>query len=308
MEILHGASQRPSDDRPTVATVGMFDGVHRGHRMLFDRVIIEAKERGARAGVVTFDPHPLEILAPDKAPCMLTTLDQRLSLFERAGFDVALVLPFNRALAALSPQEFAREALVEELHVCKILIGADFRFGHDRAGDVGTLAEIGKTDGFEAEAIGLLEGDEGKISSSDVRLLLREGQVEGAAALLGRPFALAGEVVEGDKRGRELGFPTANMAPAPSACLPADGVYAGWWSWRGDRLPAAINVGTRPTFKSGEPSLCEVFVIDFDGELYGQHAEVEFTNRLRDELKFSSADELIEQMHRDVARAKALLG
>ena len=308
MEILHGATQRPSDDRPTVATVGMFDGVHRGHRMLFERVIAEAKERDARSGVVTFDPHPLDVLAPAKAPCMLTTIDQRLTLFEKAGFDVALVLPFNKELAALSPLDFAREALVDELNVCKILIGADFRFGHDRAGDVGTLQEIGKTDGFEAEAIGLLEGDEGKISSSDVRLLLREGQVEGAAALLGRPFALAGEVVEGDKRGRELGFPTANIAPSPRACLPADGVYAGWWSWRGDRLPAAINVGTRPTFKEGEPSLCEVFVIDFDGDLYGEHGEVEFTHRLRDELKFDSAEALIEQMHADVKRTRALLG
>ena len=183
MEILWGTEARPSDDRPTVATVGMFDGVHRGHKMLFDRVLATSKALDARAGVVTFDPHPLEVLAPDKAPCMLTTIEQRLGLFEESRFDVALVLPFNRELAALTPHEFARAALVEELHVCKILVGEDFRFGHNRAGDVSTLREIGTTDGFEAEAIGLLEGDEGQISSSDIRLLLSSGRVEGATVL-----------------------------------------------------------------------------------------------------------------------------
>lgn len=300
MEVLYGADAETTDTRPTVATVGMFDGVHLGHRVLFARVMDEAKERGARSGVVTFDPHPLEVLAPDKAPCMLTTIEQRLALFEEAGIDVALVLPFNRELAALSPQEFAREALVEELHVCKIFVGEDFRFGHNRAGDVGTLREIGESDGFEAEAIGLVEGDEGRISSSDVRLLLRSGQVEGATVLLGRPFRLAGAVIEGDKRGRDLGFPTANIEPHPRACLPGNGVYAGWWVWDGRRLPAAINVGVRPTFKEGASPLCEVHVLDFSGDLYGQRGEVEFVARLRAEERFDSAEALIEQMTEDV--------
>ena len=300
MEVLYGADAETTDVRPTVATVGMFDGVHLGHRVLFGRVMDEAKARDARSGVVTFDPHPLDVLAPDKAPCMLTTIEQRLALFEAAGFDVALVLPFNRELAALSPHEFAREALVEELRVCKILVGEDFRFGHDRAGDVGTLSEIGKTDGFEAEAVGLVEGDEGKISSSDVRLLLRSGQVEGAAVLLGRAFRLAGRVIEGDKRGRDLGFPTANIEPHPRACLPGNGVYAGWWVWDGRRLPAAINVGVRPTFKEGAAPLCEVHVLDFDGDLYGELGEVEFVYRLRAELRFDSAEALIQQMNEDV--------
>lgn len=307
MEVLLGTDAATTDTRPTVATVGMFDGVHLGHRVLFGRVLEDAKELGARSAVVTFDPHPLVVLAPAKAPCMLTTVDQRLALFDEAGFDVALVLPFNRELAALSPHQFAKAALVEELHVCKILVGEDFRFGHDRAGDVGTLREIGRSDGFEAEAIGLVEGDEGRISSSDVRLLLRSGQVEGATVLLGRAFRLAGEVVEGDKRGRELGFPTANIKPHPRACLPGLGVYAGWWLWDGRRLPAAINVGVRPTFKTDDAPLCEVYVIDFDGDLYGQWGEVEFVARLRPELKFDSAEALIEQMHRDVDNARARL-
>jgi riboflavin kinase / FMN adenylyltransferase len=307
MEVLFGTDEKTTDTRPTVATVGMFDGVHLGHRVLFGRVMADAARLEARAGVVTFDPHPLEVLAPEKAPCMLTTIEQRLALFEDAGFDIALVLPFDRDLAELTPQQFAKAALVEELNVCKILVGEDFRFGHDRAGDIGTLREIGGADGFEAEAVGLVEGDEGKISSSDVRLLLRSGQVEGAAVLLGRPFRLAGEVVEGDKRGRTLGFPTANIKPAPRACLPGTGVYAGWWLWNGQKLPAAINVGVRPTFKTDDPPLCEVYVIDFDGDLYGERGEVEFVARLRPELKFESAGALIEQMHADVQEARRKL-
>jgi riboflavin kinase/FMN adenylyltransferase len=286
----------------------MFDGVHRGHRLLFDKVFEAARTLEARSAVVTFDPHPLEVLAPQKAPCLLTTLDQRLKHFENAGFDIALVLPFNRELSALSPQEFAKAALVEELHVRKILVGEDFRFGHDRAGDVNTLREIGKKDGFEAEAIGLLGGKEDKVSSSDIRRLIAQGDVEGAGAMLGHPFRLAGSVVEGDRRGRSLGFPTANLAPHPRACLPGNGVYAGWWVWAGRRLPGAINVGVRPTFKAEAQPLCEIYVLDFEGDLYGQEGEVEFTVFLRPEEKFSDADSLVHQMERDIARSREILG
>jgi riboflavin kinase/FMN adenylyltransferase len=308
MESLYGADARPTDDRPTVATVGMFDGVHRGHRLLFERVFDEAKRLGARSAVVTFDPHPLDVLAPDKAPCMLTTLEQRLRLFEDAGFDVALVLPFNRELAALTPEQFAKAALVDELNVVKILVGEDFRFGHDRAGDIGTLADIGKADGFEAEAVPLLGEAGHKIGSSAIRRLIAQGRVEDAAQRLGHNFKLAGEVVAGDKRGRDLGFPTANLAPHPRACLPGNGVYAGWWVWDGKRLPGAINVGVRPTFKQDAPPLCEIFVLDFSGDLYGAHGEVEFAAFLRPEEKFDSADALIEQMRADVAAARRVLG
>jgi riboflavin kinase / FMN adenylyltransferase len=307
LEVLWGAEDRPTDDRATVATVGMFDGVHRGHRMLFQRVFDDARTLNARSAVVTFDPHPLEVLAPDKAPCMLTTLEQRLALFEDEGFDVALVLPFNRELAALTPQEFAKAALVDELNVTKIIVGEDFRFGHDRAGDVQTLREIGKSDGFEAEAVGLLGDGESKISSTVIRRQIAEGDVEGAAELLGRRWRLLGKVVEGDKRGRTLGFPTANMKPHPRSCLPGLGVYAGSWVWQGRRLPAAINVGVRPTFKENDPPLCEVYVLDFDGDLYGERAEVEFAKFLRPEEKFESVDALIGQMHADVERVRLLI-
>jgi riboflavin kinase/FMN adenylyltransferase len=308
MEVLHGADARPSDDRPTVATVGVFDGVHRGHRLLFDRVFEDAKRLDARSGVVTFDPHPLEVLAPDKAPCMLTTLEQRLRLFEQAGFDVALVLPFNRELAELTPEQFAKAALVDELNVRKILVGEDFRFGHDRAGDIGTLREIGKADGFEAEAIPLLGDESHKIGSSAIRRLIADGRIEDAAALLDRNFRLAGTVIEGDKRGRELGFPTANLEPHPRACLPGHGVYAGYWVWDGKRLPGAINVGVRPTFKEGAPQLCEIYVLDFEGDLYGERGEVEFGAFLRAEERFASAEALITQMHADVEATRRILG
>lgn len=309
MEVLHGADQQPSDPRPTVVTVGVFDGVHRGHRMLFDRVVEEARKLDARPGVVTFDPHPLEVLAPDKAPCMLTTIEQRLRLFESCGFDIALVLPFNKELSALTPQKFAHAALVEELHVRKILVGEDFKFGHNRAGDVDTLRDIGKTDGFEAEAIGLLGDGETKISSTVIRRALADGDIEQVNDLLGHPFRLAGEVVTGDRRGgAELGFPTANLKPHGRACLPGLGIYAGWWVTDDNRLPGAISVGVRPTFKTNDAPLCEIHVLDFEGDLYGAHGEIEFTAFLRPEEKFESAESLIAQMHKDVARARDALG
>jgi riboflavin kinase / FMN adenylyltransferase len=308
IEVLFGADARPSDDRPTVATVGMFDGVHRGHRLLFERVFEDAKRLEARSAVVTFDPHPLDVLAPDKAPCLLTTLEQRLRLFEDAGFDVALVLPFDRELAELTPEQFAKAALVDELNVRKILVGEDFRFGHKRSGDIGTLNEIGRADGFEAEAIPLLGDADAKIGSSAIRRLIAEGEVGEAASLLGHSFRLAGEVVAGDKRGRELGFPTANLRPHPRACLPGHGVYAGYWVWDGKRLPGAINVGVRPTFKQGAPQLCEIYILDFDGDLYGQRGEVEFAAFLRPEERFDSAEALIAQMHADVDAARRVLG
>jgi riboflavin kinase/FMN adenylyltransferase len=310
LEVVRGIENGPAQPGPTVVTVGVFDGVHRGHSMLFGRVREEATALGARPGVVTFDPHPLEVLAPQKAPCTLTTLDQRLELFEREGLEIALVLPFTTELAALDPEAFGKAALVEDLQVRKILVGEDFRFGHGRAGDINTLKQLGREFGFEAEAIGLLGADNDKISSTDIRRMIAEGEVEPAAELLGRNYALGGTVVEGDKRGRELGFPTANLKPDDRACLPGLGVYAGWWVWRGRRLPGAINVGVRPTFKEASDAvrpLCEIYILDFDEDLYGEYGEVEFGTFLRPEEKFASAAALIEQMRADVDRSRAVL-
>jgi riboflavin kinase/FMN adenylyltransferase len=308
MEILRGTDARPSTDDACVATIGVFDGVHRGHAALFDMVKADAAAIGARAAIVTFEPHPVEVLAPERAPCVLTTIDQRLELFEAQGMDVTVVLEFNRALSMLSPADFVRAALVDELHVREVVVGEDFRFGHERAGDVSTLADLGREFGFEARAIALIGDGASKIGSSQIRRLVAEGKVARAAGLLGRPFALSGEVVHGDERGRALGFPTANLAHHPRACLPGFGVYAGWLRDGRRRLPGVINVGVRPTFKDNDPPLCEIYVLDFDGDLYGVRGEVEFAEFLRPEERFDAADALVAQMRKDVERGRAVLG
>lgn len=309
MEILWGAHARPSEAHPTVVTVGMFDGVHRGHGVLFDRVLQEAKALDARPAVVTFDPHPLAVLAPDKAPCALTTLDQRLKLFERCGFDLALVLRFDPGLAALDPEAFTRAALVDDLHVRKVIVGEDFRFGHNRAGDVDTLRELGDRFGFAAEAIALVGGAEDKISSSDIRRLIAEGKVEQAAELLGHRFRLAGTVVRGQGLGRDLhGMSTANLSTPPGACLPGIGVYAGRFVWGGSELPGVINVGRErgPKLAPAEQIVVEIHVFDFDEDVTGEQVEVEFSTFLRSEMRFESAEELAEQISRDAQRAREL--
>ena len=312
MEILWGADARPSEPKPTVVTVGMFDGVHRGHALVFERVCEEAKRIDARAAVVTFDPHPLEVLAPDKAPCALTTLDQRLKLFEAAGFDITLVLPFNRELSSLSPEAFTEVMLVEDLNVKRVLVGEDFRFGHKRAGDIDTLRDLGKKFEFEAEAIGLL-GDETheRISSTDIRSLIAEGKVEDAAAMLGHSFRLAGTVVRGQGFGRELhGLATANLEPHPRACLPGPGVYAGYWVWKEARRAGVINVGRLrgPGLDPAERPVVEIHVFDFDENVIGEKGEIEFTAFVRPEIRFEGGDELAAQIHADVERARNVLG
>jgi riboflavin kinase/FMN adenylyltransferase len=308
MEMLWGADARPAESKPTVVTIGVFDGVHRGHAMLFDYVVQQAVAIDARPAIVTFDPHPMEVIAPERAPCVLTTIDQRLALFEAHGFDLTLVLRFDHELASLKPEQFVRRMLVEELGVRKVIFGEDFRFGHNRAGDASTLSELGRTLGFEAEAIGLLgTSDGGRISSTEIRRLIGEGDVEGAAELLGRRYRLAGEVVRGDERGRKLGFPTANLAPHPRACLTGNGVYAGWWVQQDRHLPGVVNVGVRPTFKKEDRPLCEIHIFDFDQDLYGVRGEVEFAAFLRPEQRFDGIEALVEQIAADAARARELL-
>lgn len=307
MEVFLGEDARPKAPGPTVVTIGVFDGVHRGHAMLFATVVDRAKALGAAPAIVTFDPHPMEVIAPDRAPCVLTTLEQRLSLFEEHGFGTAVVLTFDEELASHTPEEFVRATLVEELHVARVVVGSDFRFGHGRAGDVSTLEDLGKTHGFEVEAIGLLADQGHRISSSDIRRFIAEGRVQDASALLGHPFRLAGVVVRGDARGRKLGFPTANLGPHPRSCLPGNGVYAGWWVVRDERLPGVINVGVRPTFGPSDRPLCEIHLLDFEGDLYGAEGEVEFTHFLRSEQRFEGVDALVEQVRRDADEARRLL-
>lgn len=306
--------QVPPDLGRTVVTIGNFDGLHLGHRHVLCRGR-EAVER-ARADllvVVTFDPHPMAVLRPDHAPSTLTTLAMRLDLLAEAGVDATLVLPFDREVAAWTPEEFVRRVLVEGLHAAAVVVGANFRFGNKAAGDVSTLRELGAIHDFETDGVAL-DGGPQVWSSTYVRQCLAAGDVEGAAEALGRPFAVRGTVVRGDERGRELGYPTANVPAAPGLAVPEDGVYAGWLR-RLDggeptgSLPAAVSVGSNPTFAGARERRIEAYVLDRDDlALYDGEVEVDFVSRLRGMTRFETVDELVAQMGEDVRGAGRALG
>jgi riboflavin kinase / FMN adenylyltransferase len=295
----------------TVVTVGNFDGVHLGHQHVVARAREVAHELGDLPVVaVTFDPHPIAVLRPEHAPPTLTTLDVRAELLAAAGVDDLLVVPFSREIAAWSPERFVTDILVGALHARAVVVGANFRFGARAAGDLSTLTELGRVHDFDAEGIAL-DGGPQVWSSTYVRTCLAVGDVEGAAQALGHPFTVRGEVVKGDQRGRELGYPTANV-PTVGIAAPADGVYAGWLR-RLDRpgeppLPAAISVGTNPTFPGDRARRVESHVLDRDDlELYGVVVEVAFVARIRGMQRFDSVDELVDTMRQDVERTRERL-
>lgn len=312
----------------TVVTIGAYDGVHLGHRAVIAEVRRLAAERGLSSAVITFDRHPAEIVRPESAPKLLTDLAQKLELLESTGVDTTLVVHFDEARSTETAEDFIAEIIVGALGAKVVVVGDDFHFGKDRRGNVELLRTIGRDLGpvLGFEVVGLdLFGDEligagragrgsaghgPKISSTRIRTLLREGDMAAAAALLGRTYEVRGPVVHGDARGRTLGFPTANMAVPVEICLPADGIYAGWYHRPdGVALPAALNLGRRPTFYSDQPySLLEAFVIDWSGDLYDEPARVEFVERLRAEMKFDSIDALVTQMRADVVKARSVLG
>ena len=312
MHIWRSLDEVPDDLGRTVVTVGNFDGVHLGHQLVLSRARHVARELGGLpVVVVTFDPHPIAVLRPEHAPPTLTTLETRAALLEAAGADDVLVLPFDRAVAAWTPEHFVRTVLVDALHARGVVVGANFRFGAKAAGDVGTLTELGRDHDFTAEGIPL-DGGPQVWSSTYVRNGLLSGDVSGAAEALGHPFTVRGEVVKGDQRGRELGYPTANVPTHGMLAAPADGVYAGWLRRvddpDGTLLPAAISVGTNPTFSGERERRVESYVLDRDDlELYGVQIEVSFVGRIRGMLRFDSVDELIETMADDVARTRELL-
>jgi riboflavin kinase/FMN adenylyltransferase len=310
VKTVQGLAGLPADVKPSVATIGVFDGVHVGHQMLLRKVVDEARARAAKAVVVTFDRHPLELLSPPDAPQLITTLRQRAEVFESLGIDVLLVLRFDGALRNLEPEEFVDRVLVEGLGVVHLVVGSNFHFGHGGAGSVEMLAELGRSRGFTVEIFSLIEGESTPeaVSSSLIRRQLADGEVERVAEELGRPFRLEGHVVKGAGRGRGLGIPTANLEVPSKVILPKVGVYAGWMEHDGKRHPAVINVGYNPTFEDRDRPIVEVHALDFDADLYGKVIGVEFTHRLRDELKFPDADSLMEEIRRDIARARDLLG
>ncbi|HYJ27043.1 MAG TPA: bifunctional riboflavin kinase/FAD synthetase [Nocardioides sp.] len=311
MQIWRDVDDVPAALGRTVVSIGNFDGVHLGHA----HVLREARDTATRLGIdtvvaVTFDPHPMAVLRPEHAPPTLTSIHTRARLLETAGVDSILVVGFDRDIAGWSPEEFIDRIVVGTLHAAAVVVGANFRFGAKAAGDVATLVEAGTTRDFETVGVPL-DGGPQVWSSTYVRQCLATGDVAGAAEALGRPFTVRGTVVEGDKRGRELGYPTANVPVPPIDAAPGDGVYAGWLTRldTGERYPAAISVGTNPTFGGERDRRVESYVLDRDDlELYGVEVEVAFADRLRGMVKFDGIDALVETMHDDVRRARAVLG
>jgi riboflavin kinase/FMN adenylyltransferase len=310
VHIWRSLDDLPADRGRSVVTIGNFDGVHRGHRTVIGRAREEADRAGLPVVAVTFDPHPMAVLRPEHAPSIITPLDRRADLLREAGADHVLALAFDMEMAAWTPQHFVDQVLVEALHASVVVVGANFRFGHRAAGDVSMLKEAGERAGFTAVGVEL-EGGPQVWSSTYVRTCLAAGDVAGAAEALGHPFAVRGVVVEGDRRGRDLGFPTANVPADPQAAVPADGVYAGWLRRVGEEAsyPAAISVGTNPTFEGQRERRVEAYVLDrTDLELYGVEVEVVFVERLRGMVRFDGVEALVETMHNDVARTREILG
>ncbi|WGL54183.1 bifunctional riboflavin kinase/FAD synthetase [Nocardioides sp. BP30] len=309
MKLWRSLSEVPEDLGRTAVVIGNFDGVHRGHQHVVRRAHELAAERDLTLVAVTFAPHPMAVLRPEHAPVMLTTLEQRAELLADAGADAVLALPFDRDVAAWTPDEFAERVLVSRLHAAVVVVGANFRYGNRAAGDVACLSDYGAQHDFVVEGIAL-DGGPQVWSSTYVRTCLASGDVAGAAEALGRPYSIRGVVVKGDQRGRELGYPTANV-PATGACaVPPDGVYAGWLTRRdtGETFPAAISVGTNPTFDGVVGRRVESYVLDrTDLDLYGVEVDVAFAEHLRGMVAFESIDALIAQMGADVDRTRALL-
>ena len=313
----YGLDDIPADLGPTVVTLGNFDGVHRGHREVLTRVVREAGERGALPVAVTFEPHPIAVLYPDRAPAAVMSLEQRLDALEAVGLGAVLVIEFTRDFAQQTPEDFVRSTFVRALGAVAVVVGKDTRFGVRNSGDVETLRELGAVDGFDVIAlddIGEGAAAGARWSSTQLRAEILAGNVAHAALILGRPHRVTGTVVHGDHRGRELGYPTANLSQDHEGLVPADGVYAGWLlrldldpSDPERSLPAAVSVGSNPTF-DGHQRRVEAYVLDrTDLDLYGERVAVELVDRLRPTLRFESIETLVEQMAQDVARCREIL-
>ena len=302
----------PSSDERAVITIGAYDGVHLGHRAVIDQVRRRAAEVGAKSVVVTFDRHPASVVRPESAPRLLTSADQKMELLESTGIDAVVVVPFDTEQAAESPESFVDRVLVQCLKTRIIVVGEDFHFGRHRDGNVDLLRKIGVEADFDVEPVQLLQrldGIDEPISSTAIRRALAGGDIKRANSMLGRPYEVGGEVFAGDQRGRLLGFPTANVAVPSGMCLPADGVYAGFYERPdGEVYGCAINLGRRPTFyEHADASLLEAHLLDVDVDLYGETARVRFQHFLRSERKFDGVDALITQLGLDVSSTRDLL-
>ncbi|MCP2256906.1 FMN adenylyltransferase (EC 2.7.7.2)/riboflavin kinase (EC 2.7.1.26) [Streptoalloteichus tenebrarius] len=317
MQRWRGLENLPGGWGRCVVTIGVFDGVHRGHQQLIGRAVRMARERGLPCVLMTFDPHPAEVVRPGSHPAQLTTLRRRAELVEELGVDVFCVLPFTPELSRVPADEFVHEVLVDRLHAAAVVVGENFTFGHRAAGDVASLRRLGERFGFVTEGAGLVsdsaEGGAITFSSTYIRSCVDAGDVAAAARALGRPHRLEGIVVRGDGRGRDLGFPTANLSTPRFAAIPADGVYACRFIHVGHgepavtrSLPAAVSVGTNPTF-SGRERRVEAYVLDVNEDFYGERVALDFVARLRGMERFATTEALIDEMRRDVERTRQVL-
>lgn len=320
MQVLRDQASCPRPPSGTVITIGAYDGVHLGHRAVIDQVKQIAADRGLATAVVTFDRHPASVVRPESAPPLLTDLEQKLELLESTGVDYTLVVHFDEARSKEPAEEFVREVLLDCLNARAVVVGADFHFGHRRAGNVALLQSMGADAGFDVLGIELVGLDgvpvaaEQQVSSTRVRRALADADLDVANEMLGRYHEVRGIVAHGDARGRELGFPTANLNVPDDICLPADGIYAGWYLRPAtadrpeSRHPAAISLGRRPTYYDDQPySLLEAHLLDGDHDLYDEPARVQFVSRLRDELKFDSVEALVRQIGADCDAARGVL-
>lgn len=298
---------RQVTDGPTVVSIGFFDGVHRGHQSIIRRAVRQAQDAGLRSAVVTFDRHPMEVVKPGSQPKLLMTLARRAGTISALGVDLVVVLPFDDDLRHASPEDFVAQVLGPPLRAHRVVVGANFRFGHRAAGNVALLDALGPRYGFSAEGVSLLEIEGVVVSSTEIRRLLEDGDTRRATRMLGRPHGVDGVVVRGDRRGATLGFPTANVQVSGRVQLPATGVYAG-----ACRLPdgrerhCVTNIGTNPTF-GGQELRVEAHLLDFDEDLYGAEVSVDFRHRIRGEHRFESPEALVGRIHADVDEARRAL-
>lgn len=311
MQILTDGVDRVPEGVATAVSVGAYDGIHQGHRTVLGTLSTLAAERGLAPGVVTFDQHPAAVLRPENAPLLLTDHEQRIDLFTEIGMDYLYLLQFNQQRAATSDRDFVADVLVDRMNTKLIVVGSNFHFGKARSGSVDSLRDFGDEMGFEVIGLDLFSEDDAvePVSSTAIRRALAGGDIAGANAMLGRSYEVRGEVIQGDQRGRTIGFPTANVAFKAGQAWPAQGVYAAWATLPdGRRLPAAVNIGMRPTFhQHAEQPLLEAHLIDFDEDLYGQKLRVEFVDFLRSERRFAGIDEIAEQLKKDVDNARTVL-
>ena len=293
-------------ERDSTITIGVFDGVHRGHRYLIDKLLEEARSAGTLAGVVTFRNHPITVLRPGARALFLTDLDERVRLLKELGVDFVVPVRFDRELARLSSRDFLRR-LYERLRMRRLVVGPDFAMGRDRDGTLETLPAIGESVGFSFKSVDLMTDSAGVVKSTTIRNSILEGDVSRAARMLGRNFSVSGVVGHGLERGRELGFPTANLEVSPDMIFPGNGIYATWARLDTGVYMAATSIGVRPTFDDGENRTVEAYLLDFSADIYGQPLQLEFVRRLRGEEKFDSIQALLDQMDEDVRRAREIL-